>query len=519
MPAAGDKNASPSAANGGKAAANTAASATATPKTTTGTNAPPSPTIGGKTTANIKGGANPILQAMNVGKAVTNAIGGTDPIPPATNASGTPPNATNGGSPAANAAGAKVNTASTAKGRTPGSNTVTINSADIAAAANVLYPGAQQPATPSSASKTLSTDSNGDTLSTGITGDTGINSKGTDLNAAAVAAGQAQAAANPAQPIAAAIVLNTPADTPPTQTNPSAANLTITASTKGRVTPALPVDDLQNAASAQDATDAAPAKPTASPTDNTASTAPRSPAEPAETHSPDGSSPPQAAVPAIDNATAPSAGPVIANASHATAQPAGSSTSTPADTAPPASNGQGATSAAKADIAGLPNFGFTASSAPPASTTPAVAPSGAAPAAPVSISGLAVAISARALAGSNQFEITLAPPELGRINVQLKVDGNGQMTSHMTVDRPDTLQLLQSQQPQLQSALEQAGLKTADNGLQFSLGGQSFAGQNNGSGSQTAPAQLVVPEPELTPIAATQIYTRGGIGTGIDIRV
>ena len=122
-------------------------------------------------------------------------------------------------------------------------------------------------------------------------------------------------------------------------------------------------------------------------------------------------------------------------------------------------------------------------------------------------------------AGSNQFDITLAPPELGRINVQLSVDGNGQMTSHMTVDRPDTLQLLQSQQPQLQSALEQAGLKTADNGLQFSLGGQSFAGQNNGSGSQPAPVQLVVPEPELTPIAATQIYARGGLGTGIDIRV
>jgi len=78
---------------------------------------------------------------------------------------------------------------------------------------------------------------------------------------------------------------------------------------------------------------------------------------------------------------------------------------------------------------------------------------------------------------------------------------------------------LQSQQPQLQSALEQAGLKPAENGLQFTLGDQSFAGQNNGSGSQSTPAQLVIPEPDLAPIAATQIYTRAGLGGGVDIRV
>ena len=98
------------------------------------------------------------------------------------------------------------------------------------------------------------------------------------------------------------------------------------------------------------------------------------------------------------------------------------------------------------------------------------------PAAAVSIAGLPIAIAARALAGSNQFDIRLDPPELGRIDVRLDVDSNGQVTSHVTVDRPETLTLLQSQQPQLERALEQAGLKTADNGLQFSLRDQSFAG-------------------------------------------
>jgi flagellar hook-length control protein FliK len=140
----------------------------------------------------------------------------------------------------------------------------------------------------------------------------------------------------------------------------------------------------------------------------------------------------------------------------------------------------------------------------------------------VPIAGLAVTIAGRAQAGSNQFDIRLDPPELGRIDVRLDVDRNGQVTSHLTVDRADTLQLLQSQQPQLERALEQAGLKTAENGLQFTLRDQSFAGQNNNGGNSDTPspaAQLVIPDADQPTIQATQIYSRAGLGTGIDIRV
>ncbi len=93
------------------------------------------------------------------------------------------------------------------------------------------------------------------------------------------------------------------------------------------------------------------------------------------------------------------------------------------------------------------------------------------------------------------------------------------VTSHVTVDRADTLQLLQSQQPQLERALEQAGLKTADNGLQFTLRDQSFTGQNNNGGAQQSTPQLVIPDADLPPIDTTQIYSRVGRGSGIDIRV
>ena len=139
----------------------------------------------------------------------------------------------------------------------------------------------------------------------------------------------------------------------------------------------------------------------------------------------------------------------------------------------------------------------------------------------VSIAGLPIAIAARAQSGSNQFDIKLDPPELGRIDVRLDVDSSGQVTSHITADRPETLTLLQSQQPQLERALEQAGLKTADNGLQFSLRDQSFAGQNGaGGGAQPNPMQqLVVPDADLAPVETTQIYSRVNLGGGIDIRV
>ena len=130
-------------------------------------------------------------------------------------------------------------------------------------------------------------------------------------------------------------------------------------------------------------------------------------------------------------------------------------------------------------------------------------------------------IAARSRAGSNQFDIRLDPPELGRIDVRLDVDRNGQVTSHVTVDRADTLQLLQSQQPQLQRALEQAGLKTTNNGLQFTLRDQSFAGQNGGGngGQPTRAAACHSRMPKLPAIDTTRIYSRWNLRSGLDIRV
>ena len=70
--------------------------------------------------------------------------------------------------------------------------------------------------------------------------------------------------------------------------------------------------------------------------------------------------------------------------------------------------------------------------------------------APVPLSGLALEIAASAKSGKSRFEIRLDPADLGRIDVRIDVDRNGQVTSHLTVEKPETLSMLRQDAPQLQ---------------------------------------------------------------------
>jgi len=157
--------------------------------------------------------------------------------------------------------------------------------------------------------------------------------------------------------------------------------------------------------------------------------------------------------------------------------------------------------------------------ASPATTTPPT--SVAQPGVPAAIpfGGLAVEIAGRAIAGKNRFEIRLDPPELGRIEVRLDVDRDGNVTSRLTVDRADTFDLLRRDAAGLERALQDAGLKTAGNGLQFSLRDQPMSQQQTGGGSDTA--QIVMQDDMLPPAdVIPQNYGRlAGQGGGLDIRV
>lgn len=89
----------------------------------------------------------------------------------------------------------------------------------------------------------------------------------------------------------------------------------------------------------------------------------------------------------------------------------------------------------------------------------------------------------------------------------------------MTVDRPDTFNLLRRDAAGLERALQDAGLKTANNGLQFSLRDQSMNEQQASAALDTA--QIVVNDETLPSVdVIPQRYGRlAGQGSGLDIRV
>jgi len=140
----------------------------------------------------------------------------------------------------------------------------------------------------------------------------------------------------------------------------------------------------------------------------------------------------------------------------------------------------------------------------------------------VPLSGLAIEIASSVQSGKTRFEVRLDPADLGRIDVRIDVDRNGQVTSHLTVEKPETLSMLRQDAPQLQQALNDAGLKTGSGGLQFSLRDQSSSGQNsnyNQSGGQ--PQRLVISEDDSVPATvARRSYGRMlGASGGVDISV
>jgi flagellar hook-length control protein FliK len=142
----------------------------------------------------------------------------------------------------------------------------------------------------------------------------------------------------------------------------------------------------------------------------------------------------------------------------------------------------------------------------------------------IPLAAVPVEIAAQAKAGTNRFEIRLDPPELGRIDVQLNVDKQGNVTSHLVVDRSSTLDLLRRDAPQLQRALQDAGLKTGSDAMQFSLRDQGANAQsqqqNFQNGNATRTARIAVPTDDVQPVQTASNYGRlyGATG-GLDIRV
>lgn len=141
-----------------------------------------------------------------------------------------------------------------------------------------------------------------------------------------------------------------------------------------------------------------------------------------------------------------------------------------------------------------------------------------APAAAVPLAGLALHIAANARAGRSQFDIRLEPAELGRIDVRLSIDRHGTVTSHVVVEKAETLDLLRRDAPHLQRALDDAGLKTGNGGLQFSLRDQTP--QQHDHGPARPQQRIVIADDIIAAEAAGRNYGRlPHASGGLDIRV
>jgi len=138
----------------------------------------------------------------------------------------------------------------------------------------------------------------------------------------------------------------------------------------------------------------------------------------------------------------------------------------------------------------------------------------------VPLSGLAVEIAVSARSGKSRFEIRLDPADLGRIDVRIDVDRNGRVTSHLTVEKPETLSMLRQEAPQLQRQLDDAGFKTGNGGLQFSLRDQSSSGQDGNETGRNAQRLVISDDETISAAVAGRTYGRvPGSGSGVDIRV
>jgi flagellar hook-length control protein FliK len=86
----------------------------------------------------------------------------------------------------------------------------------------------------------------------------------------------------------------------------------------------------------------------------------------------------------------------------------------------------------------------------------------------VPLAAVPVEIGLRSLSGLSRFEIRLDPEDLGRVDVRLDIDGD-KVQARLTVDRVETLALLQRDARTLERAFEQAGLKPAEGGIDLTL--------------------------------------------------
>jgi flagellar hook-length control protein FliK len=201
------------------------------------------------------------------------------------------------------------------------------------------------------------------------------------------------------------------------------------------------------------------------------------------------------------------------------ADPAAVPVSTPAHAqAAPQSDASAAVNTAAATT---PTTATTAATPVQAQAATQLQVSHAATAAP-DINALAVNIATKSEGGARHFDIRLDPADLGRVDVRLTVDDAGKAQATLSVEKPQTLELLQKDQGHLERALKDAGLDLSQNGLSFSLKGQQQQAGNGGGGASSPRGRALAVQAIAAADTAATNLSLSGVGasdTRLDIRV
>ena len=100
---------------------------------------------------------------------------------------------------------------------------------------------------------------------------------------------------------------------------------------------------------------------------------------------------------------------------------------------------------------------------------------------------VAVHVARAASDGVNRISVRLHPAELGRVDVKMEVASDGRVTAMGTAEKSDTLELLQRDSRVLERALQESGLRTDSQSLNFGLRGNERhndqTAARNGAGS------------------------------------
>ena len=135
---------------------------------------------------------------------------------------------------------------------------------------------------------------------------------------------------------------------------------------------------------------------------------------------------------------------------------------------------------------------------------------------------LAIHIVKAAAEGMDKISIKLRPAALGHIEIQLELSHDGRIAAVVTAEKSETLELLQRDARGLERALQEAGLRTNSDSLNFNLRGEGSDDGQETSDYAAPEADIQAAIETLDDIHAAQMAgyanARAALG-GVDIRV